>query len=98
MIQNDATFNEQQFYTVDTKTGKNHGSVIIDPYDEAAQEVHDNLIRACIEAGGDLREARGLLARAIDQLYLLGYDSGFTNPAIEQLITDIKFYLHGGKV
>ena len=43
-------------------------------------------------------EPRELLIRALDQLYLLGYDSGFTNPAIEQLVTDIKFYLNGGKV
>lgn len=43
-------------------------------------------------------EAKMLLIRALDQLYLLGYDSGFTNPAIEQLVTDIKFYLNGGKL
>lgn len=33
MIQNDATFNEQQFYVVDAKTGKNRGSVVQDDYD-----------------------------------------------------------------
>ena len=43
-------------------------------------------------------DAEALLIRALDQLYLLGYDSGFTNPAIEQLVTDIKFYLNGGKL
>ena len=50
------------------------------------------------EAGGEINEAKTLLVRALDQLYLLGYDSGFTNPAIEQLVTDIKFYLNGGKL
>ncbi len=46
----------------------------------------------------EIQEARELLVRALDQLYLLGYDSGFTNPAIEQLVTDIKFYLNGGRL
>ena len=50
------------------------------------------------EAGGEIQEARELLVRALDQLYLLGYDSCFTNPAIEQLVTDIKFYLNGGRL
>ena len=114
------------FYIVDAATGKNRGSVIIDPYDaptnhcgecpvyladaeggaecdacicnEAAEDAHNNLIRGLIEANEDIAEARGLLVRALDQLYLLGYDSGFTNPAIEQLVTDIKFYLNGGKL
>lgn len=49
-------------------------------------------------ADKEIQEARELLVRALDQLYLLGYDSGFTNPAIEQLVTDIKFYLNGGRV
>ena len=65
---------------------------------EATQEAHDNLVRSLIEAGGEIREAKALLVRSLDQLYLLGYDSGFTNPAIEQLVTDIKFYLNGGKL
>ena len=65
---------------------------------EAAQEAHDNLVRSLVEAGGEIREAKALLVRALDQLYLLGYDSGFTNPAIEQLVTDIKFYLKRGKI
>ena len=98
MIQNDATFNEQQFYVVDAKTGENRGSVIFDEYDEAARETHDNLVRGLIEANADIAEAKKLLVRALDQLYLLGYDSGFTNPAIKQLVTDIKFYLNGGKL
>lgn len=50
------------------------------------------------QADKEIQEARELLVRALDQLYLLGYDSGFTNPAIEQLVTDIKFYLNGGRL
>ena len=64
----------------------------------AAEEAHDELVRSLVEAGGEIRELKMLLVRALDQLYLLGYDSGFTNPAIEQLVTDIKFYLNGGKL
>ena len=121
------------FYIVDAKTGKNRGSVVMDPFDdisveevypdnhcgecpvwladaeggaeceacicnEAAEDAHNNLIRGLIEANEDVAEGRGLLVRALDQLYLLGYDSGFTNPAIEQLVTDIKFYLNRGKL
>ena len=90
------------FYIVDAKTGKNRGPVVMDPFDdisveEAYNEAHDNLARACIEAGGDLREARELLTRALEQLYLLGYDSGFTNPEIEQLVTDINNFLEDTK-
>ena len=44
MIQNDATFNEQQFYVVDAKTGKNRGSVVMDPFDDiSAEEVYSNI-------------------------------------------------------
>ena len=94
-------------YVVDAKTGENRGPVVMDPfddicveevYDEAAEDAHNNLIRGLIEASEDVAEAKCLLVRALDQLYLLGYDSGFTNPAIEQLVTDIKFYLNGGKL
>lgn len=86
------------FYIVDAKTGKNRGSVVMDPFDdisveEVYNEVHDNLVRACVKAGGDIREARELLARSLEQLYLLGFDSGFTNPDISQLVTDIKQFL-----
>lgn len=76
MIQNDATFNEQQFYIVDAKTGENRGSVVIDPYDAecetAAEEAHDNLVRSLIEAGGEMRELKELLHEAKDALlYML---------------------------
>jgi hypothetical protein len=74
------------------------GDVSDEEYNVAAQEAHDNLIRSLVEASGEAHKARELLVRALDQLYLLGYDSGFTNPAIEQLVTDIKFYLNGGKL
>ena len=61
--------------------------------DEIAQEAHDNLVRSLVEAGGEIREARELLVRSLEMLYLLGYDSGFTNSAIDTLITDIKQFL-----
>ena len=90
------------FYIVDAKTGKNRGPVVMDPFDdisveEAYNEVNDNLVRACIEAGGDLREARELLTRALEMIYLLGYDNSFTNPAIDTLTNDIKNFLEETK-
>ena len=45
------------------------------------------------EAGGEICEARELLARSLEMLYILGYDSSFTNPAIDTLTTDIKKFL-----
>lgn len=45
------------------------------------------------EADGEIQEARELLARSLEMLYLLGYDSRFTNPAIDTLTTDIKKFL-----
>lgn len=45
------------------------------------------------EAGVEIQEARELLARSLQMLYLLGYDSNFTNPAIDTLTTDIKKFL-----
>lgn len=81
------------FYIVDTETGEERGSVVIDEYDEAAEDAHNNLIRSLIDASRDVADAKALLVRALDQLYLLGYDSGFTNPAIEQLVTDINNFL-----
>jgi hypothetical protein len=38
-------------------------------------------------------EARELLTRSLEMLYILGYDSSFTNPAIDTLTTDIKKFL-----
>ena len=40
-----------------------------------------------------MRAAKELLARSLEMLYLLGYDSGFTNPKIDTLTTDIKKFL-----
>lgn len=59
-------------------------------YEVAAQEAHDELVRSLVEA-------KELLVRSLDMLYLLGYDSGFTNPAIEALTNDIKEFLRGGQ-
>ena len=60
---------------------------------EAAQEEHNNLVRSLIEAGLKICEARELLTRSLEMLYILGYDSGLTNPAINTLTTDIKKFL-----
>ena len=38
-------------------------------------------------------EPRELLARALEQLYILGYDSNFTNDEVRKLTTDIRNYL-----
>ena len=84
------------FYVVDAKTGKNRGSVVMDPYDEydqAAEDAHNGLIRGLIEANEDIAEARKLLTRSLEMIYILGYDSSFTNPAIDTLTTDIKKFL-----
>ena len=62
-------------------------------YDTIAEEAHDNLVRSLVEAGGEIRELRELLARAYEQLMLLGYDSGFTNEEIHKLANDIAEYL-----
>lgn len=62
-------------------------------YEAAAQEAHDELVRSLTEVGGAIREARELLARSLEMLYLLGYDSSFTNPAIDILTSDIKKFL-----
>lgn len=43
-----------------------------------------------------IRAAKELLARSLEMLYLLGYDSGFTNPKIDTLTTDIKKFLVRG--
>jgi hypothetical protein len=62
-------------------------------YESAAEEAHDNLVRSLVEAGLKICEARELLTRSLEQLYILGYDSGFTNSAIDTLTTDIKKFL-----
>ena len=86
-----------KFYIVDAKTGKNRGSVVIDPYDTeleaAAEEAHDNLVRSLVEAGGTIREARELLGRSLEQLFLIGYDCGYTSNEIHALADDIKKFL-----
>lgn len=74
------------------ETGEND-----DEYESAAEEAHNNLVRSLIEAGGTVREARELLARSLELLYILGYDSGFTNPAIDTLTNDIKQFLEDTK-
>lgn len=60
--------------------------------EEAAEEAYDNLVRSLIEAGGEIRELRELLKRALEQLILLGYNSGFTNEEVKKLVDDITKY------
>lgn len=71
--------NENKFYIVDTKTGENRGSIVMDSYNAPSNE------------------ARELLTRALEQLYLLGYDSGFTNNDVRALTTDIRNHLEETK-
>lgn len=75
--------------------GLPHDDLSDEEYDELAQESYDNLVRSCIEAGGVIREARELLSRSLEMLYLLGYDSSFTNSSIDTLTKDIKEFLEG---
>ena len=92
--------NKNKFYVVNAVTRENRGSTVIDPYDltdeeydTITEETHDNLVRSLVEASGEIRELRELLARVYEQLLLLGYDSGFTNEEIHKLINDINKYL-----
>lgn len=52
------------------------------------ENTYNNLARSLVE-----EDAKELLARSLEMFYLLGYDSGFTNPAIDTLTTDIKKFL-----
>ena len=69
------------------------GEVGDEEYNDAAEEAHDNLVRSLIEAGLKICEARELLTRSLEMLYILGYDSSFTNSAISTLTNDIKQFL-----
>lgn len=69
------------------------GDLTDEEYEAIAEEANDNMVRALIEMGGEINEARELLARSLEMLYILGYDSGLTNPAIDTLTTDIKKFL-----
>ena len=69
------------------------GDLTDEEYEAIAEEANDNMVRALIEAGGEINEARELLTRSLEMLYILGYDSSFTNPAIDTLTTDIKKFL-----
>lgn len=76
-------FTNGRFYIIDAESGENRGSVVFDSYDEGESFKADNKMCA----------ARELLARSLEMLYLLGYDSGFTNPAINALTYDIEKFL-----
>ena len=74
-----------------------YDDLVDEEYDTIAEETHDNLVRSLVEAGGIVCEARELLARSLEMLYLLGYDSSYTNTAIDTLTNDIKKYLEETK-
>lgn len=74
-----------------------NGDISDEEYEAAAEEAHDNLIRSLVEAGGEIREAKELLVRSLEMLYLLGYDSGFTNLEIATLTADINKFLEDTK-
>ena len=57
---------------------------------DLADKCHNNIARSLLE---EIYELRKLLTKAYEQLLLLGYDSGFTNEAIDELINDITKYL-----
>lgn len=61
---------DAKFYVVDAKTGENRGSIIMDEYDEAAQEAHDNLVRGLAEANADIDILTRALKDAVYGLYL----------------------------
>lgn len=66
----------------------------IEKYDAViAEDAYNNLVCSLIEANGEIRQLRQLLARAYEELVLLGYDSGFTNEEIRNLTNDISKYL-----
>lgn len=73
-------FTNGRFYIVNGEAGEYCGSVAIKPEDDisdeeleaAAQEVHDNLVRSLVEAGGEIRELKAMLHEAKDALlYML---------------------------
>lgn len=59
---------------------------------ELADQWYENRLQV-----DEICEAKELLARALEMLYLLGYDSSFTNSSINTLTKDIKEFLEGVK-
>lgn len=48
------------------------GDISDEEYEAAAEKAHDNLVRSLIEAGGEIRELKGILREAKDALlYML---------------------------
>lgn len=60
-------------------------------YNAITEEVYNNFIHY----SGEIHKLRELLARAYEQLCLLGYDSCFTNDEINKLTNDISEYFGG---
>ncbi len=57
--------------------------------DKTFNELCDRLLGKEVKSN----EPRELLACALEQLYLLGYDTDFTNDEVRKLTTDIRNYL-----
>lgn len=76
-------FTNGRFYMVNAESSKYCGSVNLNSYNKDES----------LEADNKMRVARELLMRSLEMLYLLGYDSSFTNPAIDTLTNDIKDFL-----
>ena len=44
-----------------------------------------------------MNREKALLCRTLELIYMLGYDSGFTNPDIAELVSDIKAFVEPEK-
>lgn len=89
-------FTNGRFYLVDDETFKKKGPVVQDDTDEEcdalAEEAYNNLIRSLIKAGGEMREAKELLARSLEILCALG-DNCLADEWTDSLAKDIKEFL-----
>ena len=61
-------------------------------YEVIAEDSYDCLVHSLIEANGEIHELRSLLCRAYEHIVLLGFDSGFTNKELSELVYDISKY------
>ena len=66
------------FYVVDAATGKNRGSVVIDPYDnitneeyaQIAEDAYNEKVHALIEASAEINELRGDCKKMLNRMML----------------------------
>lgn len=67
-------------------------------YDAIAEEIHDNTVRALLEANGEIRELRELLQLARGHINFLLYDyKGPGQKLIQSDLLRIAAYLEGDK-